>query len=57
MKIKKWPFWPVLAMGSLIALVAVIEVNGTSASQKVECAHYSNMCGTPAVTINQLFIP
>ncbi|WP_185266441.1 hypothetical protein [Halopseudomonas xiamenensis] len=57
MKMKRWPFWPVFAMGSLIALVAAVEVNSATGSQIAQCSVSSAICGTPTVTINRLFIP
>ena len=57
MKIKKWPFWPVFAMGSLIAVVAVVEINSATAHQTQQCTGSPVMCSAPTVTINRLFIP
>jgi len=57
MKMKRWPFWPMFAMGSLIALVAAVEVNSATGNQLVQCSASSAMCGAPTVTINRLFIP
>ncbi|SDR76351.1 hypothetical protein SAMN05216198_0340 [Halopseudomonas litoralis] len=57
MKMKRWPFWPVFAMGSLIAVVAAVEVNGATGAQMVQCSASYNMCNAPTVTINRLFIP
>lgn len=57
MKMKRWPFWPVFAMVSLITLVAAVEVNSATGSQLAQCPSSSMMCGAPTVTINRLFIP
>lgn len=57
MKMKRWPFWPVFAMVSLITLVAAVEVNSATGNPLAQCASSSMMCGAPTVTINRLFIP
>ncbi|WP_158256788.1 hypothetical protein [Pseudomonas sp. MYb185] len=57
MKVKRWPFWPVFAMGMLIALVAAVEVHSATGSRVTQCSPPSPMCGAPTVTISRLFIP
>jgi len=57
MKMKRWPFWPVFAMVSLITLVAAVEVNSATGNHLAKCSSNSVMCGPPTVTINRLFIP
>lgn len=57
MKMKRWPFWPVFAMVSLITLVAAVEVNSATGKQMARCSAAPAVCSAPTVTINRLFIP
>ena len=57
MKTRKWPFLPMFAIGSLLALVVTVELNSPSAVQKVDCSHYTSICGVHTVTLQRLFTP
>lgn len=57
MKIKRWPFWPVFAMSSLITLVVVMEVHSETGNPALQCSSSSPVCSAPTITFNKLFTP